>query len=104
MDQAKVEMQLIKILEQIQAASKQPGPTITASTQPINDLPGFDSKIWPAAISMLAAALGISLPVDENIFVSRDGKRRLTVREAAARVIDLAQGRSTPTALPASDA
>jgi len=93
MDQATVEAKLIQILQQIQATSKMPSPAITAATKPIDDLPGFDSKIWPAAISMLADSLGITIPVDENIFVSPDGKHRLTVRETAARVMNLAQSR-----------
>lgn len=104
MDQGTVETKLIEILERIRAASKKPSPAITADTRPIDDLPGFDSKIWPAAISMLAAALGITLPLDENIFVSADGTRRLTVRETAARVISLAHGRSVPPATPTPDA
>lgn len=104
MDQQSVEAKLIQVLERIQAASKKPSPKITAETRPLDDLPGFDSKLWPAAVSMLAAELGITIPVEENIFLSPDGKRRLTIRESAARVISLAKGRPAPTRVPTSDA
>ena len=43
---------LVEILQNIQAASGLECPNIAGATKPIDELPKFDSKIWPVAIGM----------------------------------------------------
>ncbi len=64
---------------------------IDPSTRPLEDLPGFDSKVAPVATSDLARELGISIPNDENIFVEPSGRRLLTVSEIVVRVLGIAK-------------
>jgi hypothetical protein len=86
METGALEAKLIVVLANIQQESGYSAAAITTATCPIDDLEGFDSKIWPVAIGVLAAELGVSIPNNQNIFISQDGQRRLTVAEAAARV------------------
>lgn len=68
MDEAIVRAQLTAVLQQIQASSEEDCPAILGSTKPLEDLPEFNSKIWPIATAMLAATLGITIENDVNIF------------------------------------
>lgn len=81
-----VEAKLIEVLEEIQSDSGYDGNQIRGTTCPLSNLEGFDSKIWPVAIGMLASTLNTNIPNDKNIFLSKDGKRRLTISESAAMV------------------
>ena len=80
---------LIQVIQNIQHDSGYGGVPINGSTCPPNDLEGFDSKIWPVATGILATELGVDIPVDKNIFIARDGKRRLTVDEVVAVVCEI---------------
>ena len=86
-----VEQALIDVLSDSQRDGGYQEPVIEPSTCPLEDLPGFDSKVAPAATSDLARKLGVSIPNDENIFVDSSGGRRLTVREIALRVQRIAE-------------
>jgi hypothetical protein len=59
-----VEAKLIEVLEGIQAASGEECPLLVGETRPLEDLPQFDSKVWPVAIGMVAAELSIDIPDD----------------------------------------
>ncbi|MBE9095047.1 hypothetical protein [Tychonema sp. LEGE 07203] len=83
-----VEVKLVEVLQEIQSDSGYDGSGIMRTTCPVNDLEGFDSKIWPVAIGMLASALNVNIPNNKNIFLSKDGKRRLTISESAAIVCE----------------
>lgn len=71
---------LIAILQEIQELSGYEVPELRDDTTPL-DLEEFDSKICPVAIGMLAERLSITIPTDKNIFLSKDGRRKLTVGE-----------------------
>lgn len=83
-----VEVKLVGVLQEIQSVSGYDGSGIMATTCPLNDLEGFDSMLWPVAIGMLATALEVKIPNNKNIFLSKDGKRQLTISESAAIVCE----------------
>jgi hypothetical protein len=80
---------LESILQTIQANSGFPCPPLTGTLKPIDELEGFDSKVWPVAIGMLAAELDITIPDDVNIFASQNGEVPLSIDESAALVCKL---------------
>lgn len=89
MDPGNVEAKLVEVLKSIQSDSGYEDVPIDGSTVPFADLEGFDSKVGPVCIGLLQKATGIKIPDGKNIFVAKDGKRRLSVREAAAEVSKL---------------
>lgn len=91
MNSKDVEVKLVEVLQDIQSTSGYSGNLISGTTCPLNDLEGFDSLLWLVAISMLATELSINIPNDINIFVSKDGKRRLTISESVAMVCKIAE-------------
>lgn len=85
-DESLVTAKLVEVLRTIQSNSGYDASVVTETTCPLEDLEGFDSKLWPVAISMLAKSLDVKIPNNKNIYVSDDGERRLTVSESAAVV------------------
>jgi hypothetical protein len=85
---------LVEVLQTIQLASGLECPEILSTTKPIEELPQFDSKIWPVAIGMLGAKLGITIADDVNIFVRAETTIALTVDEAVAVVVSLSETQS----------
>ena len=61
MDAALIQTTLVEVLQNIQATSELECPPLGGATKPIEELPKFDSKIWPVAIGMLGAKLGINV-------------------------------------------
>lgn len=92
MDQKDIEAKLIELLRTIQSESGYEEVPIDGSTVPFADLEGFDSKVGPYCIGLLQKATGITVPDGKNIFVAKDGRRRLSVSQAAADVSKLAGG------------
>jgi hypothetical protein len=93
-----VKEKLIAVLQMIQGATDVKGESITGHTRPLTDMHGFDSKVWPAAISMLAAELGVPIPNDVNIFRVPRGTRSLTIDETVALVCRIVTRRETSSA------
>lgn len=91
-----VQNTLVEVLQSIQADSGLECPTITSKTKPLEALPQFDSKIWPVAIGMLAAKLGITIADDVNIFRKDKTCIALTVDETVAMVVALATEQAAP--------
>lgn len=90
MNAAFVHSALVEVLQNIQATSELECPPLAGGTKPIEDLPKFDSKIWPVAIGMLGAKLGINIDNDVNIFRRDDSCVALTINEIVAKVVALA--------------
>ena len=86
-----VRVALVEVLQNIQTLSGLECPAIAGTTKPIEDLPKFDSKIWPVAIGMLGVKLGITIANDVNIFRREKTTIALTVDEAVAIVVALAE-------------
>ena len=89
MDPATVKEKLIAVLRQIQADSGLDCPPLTVDTKPVEDLPGFDSKVWPVATTMLETEIGATIPNDVNIFVKETTKLPRPIDETAVFVCDL---------------
>lgn len=90
MDAALIKATLVEVLQKIQATSELECPPLGGATKPVEVLPKFDSKIWPVAIGMLGAKLGISIANDVNIFRQDDSCVALTIDEIVAKVGALA--------------
>lgn len=86
---------LIEVLQLIQAASGEDCPSITGTTKPTEDLPKFDSKIWPYAVGLIAKKLEITIPNDENIFCRKKTCIALTIDESVAIIVNLANVQAT---------
>ncbi len=86
-----IESALVEVLQTIQSTSGLECPPLLGTTKPIEDLPKFDSKIWPVAIGILGAKLGISIANDVNIFCKEDSTTALTIDEITLKVSQLVQ-------------
>lgn len=91
MDAALIHSTLVEVLQDIQATSELECPPINGGTKPVEELPKFDSKIWPVAIGMLGAKLGISIASDVNIFRQNDSCVALTISEIVAKILALTE-------------
>jgi hypothetical protein len=101
MDPAALKEKLIAILGQIQADSGLECPPITGATTPVENLPKFDSKVWPVATTILATEIGATIPNDVNIFVDETTKLPRSIEETAAFVCDLIKKQSKKEAAAA---
>lgn len=81
---------LLKVLQDIQLTSGLACPPLDGKTKPIEDLPEFDSFIWPVAASMLAKELGVVIADDINVFREEHHRRALTVDETVALILEIA--------------
>lgn len=81
---------LVEVLQLIQTLSGEDCPLITGTTKPTEDLPKFDSKIWPVAIGMVAKKLEITIENDVNIFCREKSCAALTLDETVAILLTLA--------------
>lgn len=89
MDPATLKEQLIAIIGQIQTNSGLECPPLTGATKPAENVPQFDSKVWAAAITILATEIGKPIPNDINIFVDEMTKLPRSIDETAAFVCEL---------------
>jgi hypothetical protein len=84
---------LIVILKECQKAfGHDDGDSITGGTIPHGGLKGFQSDVTPTIVRRLARRLNNPLADDidpVNIFASDDKRKKLTVKEAAKRFLDL---------------
>ena len=89
MDPTAMKENLITVLGQIQTESELECPPLTGLTKPLDDIPQFDSKVWPIATTYLSTATGATIPDDVNIFVDKTTKQPRSIDEVAAFVCDL---------------
>ena len=82
MDKATVTQQVVQAVVKVQEASGRAARGFGPSTRPIGDAPGFDSLNGVEVTVALSHSLGHELP-DDNLFVSQDGKRALSISEIA---------------------
>jgi hypothetical protein len=89
MDATTVKEKLITVLGQVQADSGLECPPLNGATKPVEDIPKFDSKVWPPATTILATEIGASIPNDVNIFIDETTKLARSIDEIAAFVTEL---------------
>lgn len=103
MDSALIQANLMEVLQTIQATSELECPPLGGGTKPLEELPEFDSKIWPVAIGMLGMKLGISIPPDVNIFRQDGMTTALTIDEIVAKVITIIETQAPVEAKQANE-
>ena len=81
MDSNLLREKLVAILAQIQTDSGLECPPLTGETKPVEDIPKFDSKVWPVAISNLAEEIGAHIDKGVNIFSDKKTKSNRTIDE-----------------------
>lgn len=89
MDPTDVQKQLMDVLTTIQAISQEACPALDPTVRPAEELPKFNSKVWPVAAGMLGAALGKEIPPEINLFVDDVTKQALTIAQTVALVCAL---------------
>lgn len=85
MDKSEVTEKLIHAIAEVQKMSGRPSEMIDPATKPIGGIQGFDSLNGVEAAVILSESLGCELPA-ETLFVSREGKRALSIAEISADV------------------
>ena len=78
---------VVDAINEIQELSGREIIDITDRMRPIGDLQGFDSANGLELTMSLAEKSDVEIPLDENILVSEDGSRALTVGEVATRLL-----------------
>ena len=101
MDPTALKGKLIAVLGQIQADSGLECPPLTGGTKPVEDLPKFDSKVWPIATTILETEIDATIPNDVNIFVDETTKLPRSIDETAIFVCDLLMSQSEQEAVAA---
>lgn len=87
---ADVKEKLVQVLHTIQnLGGFNDGEDIVGSTVPLEDLEDFDTQVAPVAITLLAKSLGVDIPKDENVFLSADGQKALSVDAICGRVAEI---------------
>ena len=89
MDPATLQEKLIAVIRQIQADSGLECPPLTGTTKPVDNIPKFDSKIWPVATTLLSTEIGAPIPNDVYIFIDETTKLPRSIDETAAFVCEL---------------
>lgn len=89
MDPTDVQKHLMDVLTTIQTISKEACPVLDPTARPAEELPKFNSKVWPVAAGMLGAALGKDIPPEVNLFVDDATKQALTIAQTVALVCTL---------------
>ena len=86
MDRQQVVDALLTVHREIQDDLGEDGAGISAATTPLTDLAGFDSKLIPTALRMVAREIGWSPPTGtrfRNLYVDRDGQTKLNIGQIA---------------------
>ena len=89
MNPAMLKEKLITVISQIQVDSSLECPQLTGITKPVDDIPKFDSKVWPVATTFLSTDIGAPIPNDVNIFVDEMTKLPRSIDETAGFVCEL---------------
>lgn len=99
MDRNTVKAALIAVLKEVQALSGEVCPPIVDATKPIDDLPKFDSKVWPVAFGLVGLKLGVDVPVDVNVFRQEHTKIPNTIEQTVTAILKAIQAKASAPAL-----
>ena len=86
MNTATLKEKLIAVLEKIQVDSGLECPPLTGMTKPVENIPKFDSKVWPIATTILSTEIGAPIPNQVNIFVDETTKLPCSIDETVVIV------------------
>lgn len=96
MDRKRVREILIDVLRKIQDAGGYAPIEFTDKTRPIDELEGFDSKVWPVSITLLCRELGIDIPKRARLYEDANEKA-LTIAEIVDRLLEIFKLQPTTT-------
>jgi hypothetical protein len=85
LDEAKAA--LISVLKDIQARSGLPCPDLSGTDVPPDVLEKFDSTVWPAATTLVARKLGVTIPNNVHIFGGEKGTTLLNIDQASELIL-----------------
>lgn len=85
---------LISVLKDIQSRSGLGCPSLDGTTIPPKALEKFDSTVWPAATTLVARKLGVTIPHDVHIFGGEKGTALLTIDQSADLICKKAQSKA----------
>jgi hypothetical protein len=94
MDRNNIEKELMETIREVQELSGHESSQLDHNTCPINDLEHFDSLRGVETTCLLSMKLKCKFksPKGEiNVFVSKDGRRALSIGEIVDRLIELAE-------------
>ena len=78
---------IISVLKTVQARSQLPCPPLDGSSIPPKVLRKFDSTVWPAATTLVARKLGVTIPNNVHIFGGDKGAPPLTIDQTAQLIV-----------------
>ncbi|MBK8977070.1 MAG: acyl carrier protein [Planctomycetes bacterium] len=87
-DRDQIETKVLAVLREVQELSGRTWADLGPHSKPIGDLDGFDSLIAIEVTVLLEEKLGCSLDKN-NLFVSEDGTRALSLKEVTNRISEL---------------
>ncbi|RYD65424.1 MAG: hypothetical protein EOP84_31945 [Verrucomicrobiaceae bacterium] len=88
---------LVATLAEVQHLMGQTCPPLKATTVPIDELPMFDSKIWPVAFGMIGEKLKIRVPVDVNVFRRDKSKIPHTIEQTVNAILNAIAAKPSPS-------
>jgi hypothetical protein len=91
MDRTTLKGRPIAVLRQIQADGRLECPPLTGATKPRENLPKFDSKVWPIATTILATSRKKS-PARDQFIPPRTADNKLALQPPAPARAGLAPG------------
>lgn len=97
MNRNAVKAALIAVLKEVQALSGEACPPIGDTTKPIDDLPKFDSKVWPVAFGLVGIKLGVDVPVNVNVFRQEHTKISNTIEQTVTAILKAIQRKAAAT-------
>jgi hypothetical protein len=89
MEKAEIMEKVIEAVRQVQELSGRPVGNIGRRTCPIRDVEGFDSLSGIEATVILSESLKQDLPEEYNAFISKDGRRALSVIEITENLCEI---------------
>lgn len=83
MNKPEIVTAVVETIAKVQGMSGRPCAGMDASTRPIGGVEGFDSLSGVEATVMLSESLRVDIPINQNPFISKDGRRPLSISEIA---------------------
>lgn len=102
MDRQTILAALIATLSEVQQLMGQPCPPLSANCVPINDLPKFDSKVWPVAFGLVGLKLNVEVPVEINVFRQEQTRIPNNIEQTVTAILKAIQLKATAAPIVAA--